>query len=448
MSERENMNPMVKPMAQTNVKPRFQVFAVTSLALAMSLLSGSLWAQSETSTAQHWFDRIEAGDIQLSTEERSPQARRLLAQNRVEQREQQREAQEVAREAARESARESAREARSQAHEARRQAVEARREAQEVQQVHIEAAREQLREAAKRLAEVRRHGGLAGGEDFSFDFQISGDDQPRLGLVMGTNGDDEVNILSVTPDSPAEAAGLRSGDVIVAVNGQRFETDEPQLRLNEFFSGLGELEVDKAVSFSYRRDGRTQDVSVTPEVIDHMEFFPFAPNVDVEAIVDGVSEAMSFVHISDEGGPMQIRTFRNIRMFRDFELTELDEQLGSYFGAEEGLLVLTVPEYLADQVQRGDVLLAIDGRQPQDVGHAFRILESYEPGEQVALSILRKGDHEEVDMVLPEASEHEFFFRTPPKPPAPVAPVAPRGGRHFPTGHHAGEGGQVMIIRT
>jgi C-terminal processing protease CtpA/Prc len=429
-------------------KSRSQTQNASRLVLSIGLLTGSLlsgmsWAQSESSNAQQWFDRIERGDIQLRQEARTPQVQRIMAQNRAEQQEQQR----VTREVARESARESAREARQQASEARRAAHEARREAQEAQRVQIEAAREQLREAAKRLAEARRQGSR-GGEAYSFDFQFDTDDKPRLGLVMGTSSDDEVNILSVTPDSPAEMAGLRSGDVIVAVNGNTFVEDEPQLRLNEFFRSLGELEADKAVSFSYRRDGRTQEVSVTPEVLDHTEFFPFAPNVDVESIVDGVSEAMSFVHISDDGGPVHISTFRNIRMFRDFELTELDEQLGAYFGADEGLLVLTVPDYLADQVQRGDVLLAIDGRQPQDVGHAFRILESYEPGEQVALSILRKGSREEVDMVLPEASEQEFFFRTPPKPPVPVAPVAPPGGRHYPTGHHTDHDEAVLMIRT
>ena len=120
-------------------KSRSQTQNASRLVLSIGLLTGSLlsgmsWAQSESSNAQQWFDRIERGDIQLRQEARTPQVQRIMAQNRAEQQEQQRVTREVARE--------SAREARQQASEARRAAHEARREAQEAQRVQIEAARE------------------------------------------------------------------------------------------------------------------------------------------------------------------------------------------------------------------------------------------------------------------------------------------------------------------
>jgi hypothetical protein len=47
------------------------------------------------------------------------------------------------------------------------------------------------------------------------------------------------------------------------------------------------------------------------------------------------------------------------------------------------------PASTAYRLEEGDVLLSIDGRVPESPGHAFRILHSYQPGEQVKLKVMR-----------------------------------------------------------
>ncbi|HSR42689.1 MAG TPA: PDZ domain-containing protein, partial [Longimicrobiales bacterium] len=78
------------------------------------------------------------------------------------------------------------------------------------------------------------------------------------------------------------------------------------------------------------------------------------------------------------------------------ELTEVNPELGEYFGTDEGLLVTEVREGSTLGLRAGDVLLAVDGREVEDVGHARRILQSYRPDEELTLRIMRSGEAMEV----------------------------------------------------
>jgi S1-C subfamily serine protease len=65
------------------------------------------------------------------------------------------------------------------------------------------------------------------------------------------------------------------------------------------------------------------------------------------------------------------------------------------------------------------VLQTIDGRTPENPGHAFRILRSYQPGEKVKLGVLRQRKSLTLEATLPapdslgEGAPH----RRPPMPP-------------------------------
>ncbi len=75
---------------------------------------------------------------------------------------------------------------------------------------------------------------------------------------LGALPDVNPYIESVTKGEPADRAGLKSGDVIVAVNGERVVF---RPRLIEAISRNAGREVDLTI----RRDGREQHVKVTPE---------------------------------------------------------------------------------------------------------------------------------------------------------------------------------------
>jgi type II secretory pathway component PulC len=80
------------------------------------------------------------------------------------------------------------------------------------------------------------------------------------------------------------------------------------------------------------------------------------------------------------------------------EVTKLNPELGEYFSASEGLLVLSVDEEENSlNLAAGDVVLAIDGRDVEDQGDIWRILGSYEDGETVTFTVVRKGQRQEVE---------------------------------------------------
>ena len=80
----------------------------------------------------------------------------------------------------------------------------------------------------------------------------------------------------------------------------------------------------------------------------------------------------------------------------DLELAPLNPDLGQYFGASDGVLVISAPPDSALGLKGGDVVLAVDGRKPAGPSHLLRILRSYETGENFKLDILRNHKRETV----------------------------------------------------
>ena len=73
----------------------------------------------------------------------------------------------------------------------------------------------------------------------------------------------------------------------------------------------------------------------------------------------------------------------------DLELAPLNPDLGQYFGASSGVLVISVPGESQLGLKGGDVVLAVDGRTPESPSHLLRILRSYEESESFKAEVLR-----------------------------------------------------------
>jgi S1-C subfamily serine protease len=84
----------------------------------------------------------------------------------------------------------------------------------------------------------------------------------------------------------------------------------------------------------------------------------------------------------------------------DMELATLTAQLGRYFGTDKGVLVVRAPKDF--KLEDGDVILAIDGREPSSGSHATRILSSYQSGEKITIKLMRQQKTVNVETTLPD----------------------------------------------
>jgi hypothetical protein len=82
-------------------------------------------------------------------------------------------------------------------------------------------------------------------------------------------------------------------------------------------------------------------------------------------------------------------------------LETVSPRLGSYFGVKAGVLVAH-SDKAELKLEDGDVITAIDGRQPTTAEQAQRILRSYAPGEKISFKLMRDRKALTVEGVMPE----------------------------------------------
>ena len=305
-----------------------------------------------------------------------------------------------------------------EAEEARREAEQGRAQAQlekEEAQRQMREAERQLEEAARRIAELSQ-------KNLPQVLEIEKSvmalmDKPRLGVTVGGNEGqgpvEGVNILGVSPGSAADDAGLRAGDVITAVNGESMTADDGAEANRKLLDLMEGVEEGDKLSVEYLRDGNVGKVEVEPRIMSLHEYQ-----------IPGKSEKFAFRMPAPAGAPGDRHEFRFVSPllgshWGDMELVELNEGLGRYFGTDTGLLVVSAPRSEALQLQAGDVIQSIDGREPTSVGHAMRILSSYQSGEELELRIMRDKRSRKLDITMPD----DRTSRLVPRPPLPIRPV-------------------------
>ncbi len=108
-------------------------------------------------------------------------------------------------------------------------------------------------------------------ERIAFSRPQQASDQParrgmrvRLGLIPDYTVNDEKGVLlqGVSPGSPAEKAGLKAGDRIVAINGKRVQNIEQMMSL------YAELEPGKPAQLTILRDGKEITVEIVPASVE------------------------------------------------------------------------------------------------------------------------------------------------------------------------------------
>lgn len=178
-----------------------------------------------------------------------------------------------------------------------------------------------------------------------------------------------VEVTTVEPESPAEKAGLKPGDVVLEYNGQRVEGTQ------QFVRFVRETPPGRTVRLTVFRNGSTQTLTATVAERKGRSFnFP-GPKFDED---------------------IKLRIERELRSLRDVPKVTMSwragvlgiegeslkgSQLGDYFGVKEGVLVRSVlKETPAEKagLKAGDVIVKVDERkvdEPRDITAALRAVQ-------------------------------------------------------------------------
>ena len=328
----------------------------------------------------------------------------------------------------------------------------------------LEQARAELARSARRVAELSRElgesdgvrayrqaivvgpgGNLLDADDLRINLSEAGEGlrRPGVGIVMAENdAGPGVRIAAVTPDSPAAKAGLRSGDVLVRVDGkaidQRGETAIDQAR-----EWLGGLEKGQKLALGYTRDGKPGTANVVVDDIGRVMVFNRADGAVARALAFERAQGRPLI---DPGVAIEIERLRTApcapgkdcdlpvltQAFRwsGLNLASVDAKLGRYFGTDRGVLVLSGGDGL-ESLEPGDVIQRIEGDAVATPRDAMRALRDQDTGQKVKVELLRDRKPRTVEVTVPEAPPLRWF--APPPPPTPPAPPAPPAAPTPPT---------------
>jgi C-terminal processing protease CtpA/Prc len=267
-----------------------------------------------------------------------------------------------------------------------RRSEDAARQRQDALRAQMDAARHRLEMAAHQLAALSAQ---MYGPMMQHIEAIAGPPRVLMGVQLDdSRGHAGALVREVSPGGPAEQAGVRAGDLIVAINGTNVQGQEPPMRVVEL---LHDVKPGDKVDLKVSRDGKTRDLTVTARP-DGDEFFSARQFPELPAM-PAMPAMPAWV-----AAPMMVRG-----PVADMELARLTPGLGRYFGTDTGVLVVRAPSGGVLGLQDGDVILSIGGRKPIDSSHVIRILSSYDPGEKITLWVQRLHRRIPVTTTVPAA---------------------------------------------
>jgi len=275
--------------------------------------------------------------------------------------------------------------------------------------------------------------------------EVNKDNYSKFGLssVRG------VAIEKVVEGSPAANAGLRDGDVIIAVNGDEVASSRKLTRL------ITEIDPDHTAKITVLRNGDKQDITATlgkrptprfengsfattiPNQIEMPEFKTF-PRIEAPAMVipPGV-DGQSYVWSAGQGRTIGIAVY------------PMTKQLGERYGIDGGVMINNVrndsPAAKAG-LRAGDIIVETDGKAVKNNLDLIRAINGKKEGD-IQVTYIRDRDRKTVSITPEVSKDSGFVFSTDgegsfpaPRPGAasiarpavPAVPVAPIRAMTFP----------------
>jgi serine protease Do len=184
-------------------------------------------------------------------------------------------------------------------------------------------------------------------------------------------GEDHGVIVSdVTKGGPAEKAGLKPDDIILAMNGRPVKDGD------DLMNRVADTPVGNAAKMTVDRDGKKMDLSLV--IQDRMEVFKHDPRVVGENTVP------------EEAAPGKPETAASVKF--GVQLRPLTEDERSLTRSKQGVIVTRVEDNsFAEDIgmQERDIITSINRHPVNSVDDVRKVQQTLKPGDPVAFHIVR-----------------------------------------------------------
>ncbi|MDH4155982.1 MAG: PDZ domain-containing protein [candidate division Zixibacteria bacterium] len=197
-------------------------------------------------------------------------------------------------------------------------------------------------------------------------------------------------INDVVEDSPADEAGLREDDIIISLNGQKIRTAK------ELTDLLDESQTGDKAELVIMRDD--DEKTITAVLGDKPDRYYIAPRMG---------------KLPKSGKDLFFFDTKYRRSFIGVSLAGLSDQLGEYFGAEEGrgALITEVEEGSPAEkagLRAGDVIVAVGDERVKDYGDVQEMISELDPGDTAKIRVLRDKKETDITVEVGESKDYDF----------------------------------------
>lgn len=208
----------------------------------------------------------------------------------------------------------------------------------------------------------------------------------------------------IVKDSPAAKAGLKEGDVVLEINGQRVEGAEQFRRM------IRETPAGRTAKLTIWRDGRSQTV---PVKLGKHDLNVNKAMALPKSFSFNMPEIQGLPDMSHMHGLQAFSLVSPDRPILGIDAESLEGDFGAYFGAPDGEGVLVRRVFANSPAAQaglkvGDVITALDGERIRSASDLREKILTKRDAASVELSLLRNKAGLSVTVQLPSRDKEDF----------------------------------------